>query len=104
MLCNGRVIEVKSRSLTFTCAADFPYDTLIVDTVQGFDQKVDKPLMYICISQKTGAMLGLDVGLSREHWTVRQTYDRVAKIPCTNYEAHKSLWGDALEILKNLLP
>ena len=51
IMVDGLVIEVKSQSLTFTNADDFPYALVIVDTVYGFDQKIIKPFAYVFVSQ-----------------------------------------------------
>lgn len=52
----GFSIEVKSRNVAWTTPQDFPYDTMIVDTLSGYLMKAVRPLAYVCVSTKTGAM------------------------------------------------
>jgi hypothetical protein len=56
----GIVIEVKSRTLSFTSRADYPYSTVLLDTVRGWQAKDKKPDIYVIVSQPTGAILALD--------------------------------------------
>lgn len=99
---NGLIIEVKSRAYKFTCADDFPYDTIAIDTKSGFDAKTDKPAVYICISQITGDWTALDVEKTREHWVVSKRFDRKRGIPVVSYDCHKRHWGDVEETLLGL--
>jgi hypothetical protein len=73
------VIEVKSRDLYFECAHDFPYETIFVDTVRGWEQKNPRPIAVVMISRQT---LGMAVvkGSTRPTWTTEQAYDNVRKI------------------------
>ena len=53
-----KCLEVKSSTREFTDDVfQYPFDSLFVDTVSGYDAKVDKPLAYVLISQKTGMVL-----------------------------------------------
>lgn len=81
-------IEVKSRNEAFTSPESFPYATVIVDTISGWDQKVKKPLSYVMVSRPTGAMLCLR-GTSNEDWTTEQKYDSVRNIRDDFYVAPK---------------
>ena len=55
----GKIFEVKSRKISFTCPEDFPYNTILVDTVAGWEVKKRKPDEYICISTVTKEMIAL---------------------------------------------
>ena len=99
MYVDGRIIEVKSRNYRFTCADDFPFETIAVDTKDGFDRKADKPVVYICVSQHTGDMIALDVEKTREHWVVSKRFDTVRKIPVVSYDCHKKWWGSVADVL-----
>ena len=92
LIVNGNVIEVKSRNQEFSCADDFPFDTLFIDTKDGFDRKVDKPTLYVCVSQKTGGMCALNVHDTKKHWQVEKTWDTVRKIRLTAYACRKEMW------------
>lgn len=92
LIAGGKLIEVKSRNVEFTSADDFPYDTLFIDTKDGFDKKKDKPEMYVCVSQITGAACALDVSKTKDLWEVTRTWDTVRKINLVAYAAKKELW------------
>jgi len=91
LLWEGRIIEVKSRKLYFTSPEDFPYDTLLVDTVNGWSAKERKPTEYVCVSTETGQIICLG-GETHHLWGQNQRYDHTRKINDVFYEAHKSLW------------
>lgn len=94
LLVDGNIIEVKSRNLEFSCNSDFPFETVFIDTRQGYDAKTDKPVLYVCVSQKTGAIITLDVGKSFKHWKVERTWDSVRKINLVAYVCHRDIWMD----------
>jgi len=107
LIVNGQVIEVKSRNQAFTCADDFPFSTLFIDTKDGFDKKVDKPVLYVCVSQNTGGMCALNVADTYKHWVVEKTWDSVRKIKLTAYACRKEMWtsiDDAAIILNSTCP
>lgn len=54
------VLEVKSRTLSFTCRDDYQFSTVLLDTVAGWNAKEKKPDLYIIVSQPTGAILAVD--------------------------------------------
>ncbi len=48
MVVDGMRAEAKHRKqINFTCAEDFPYDTIIVDVVHAFDKADPKPEFYV---------------------------------------------------------
>lgn len=97
-----RVIEVKSRNLRFTNAKDFPYGTVIIDTVSGYEQKDPKPRLYVSVSQKTGAMIATN-GWSSKNWLKKKRFDTVRKIWEVNYECPIQHWrplADYIPLIK----
>lgn len=86
------VVEVKSRNLSFTGPDDYPYDTVFIETVSSYDSRARKPALYACVSQLTGATIGLDAAKTRDSWTICKKWDSVRKIHVTNYVAPASLW------------
>ena len=72
----GGVIEVKSVRLDFTDVNSFPYDPAIIDTVNGYDRKDPKPMLYVCVSQITGGMIATR-GDRTSLWTTSAKWDRV---------------------------
>lgn len=76
ILSNGETLEVKSINQDFTASpSSFPLRQIIVDTVSGFEGKDQKPIGYIFVSKKTGAMLALSTA-RRDKWWVENKYDR----------------------------
>lgn len=83
LIVEGHRIEVKSRDLDFsTDPRTFPYERAFVDTVSSYDSHAVKPLAYVFVSQRTGAMLSTpgrhpDAVAS---WTQTRAFDHVRKI------------------------
>lgn len=90
LIVEGNPLEVKSRDEAFTAPDTFPYSTIIVDTVAGFDAKKEKPIAYIMISRKTGCMLAL-ASNSQSQWEIQERFDHVRKITDKFYFASTSL-------------
>lgn len=83
-------IDVKSRNLRFTSAADYPYPTALVDTLSGWRAKIRKPSAIVLVSQVTGAMLVIPRS-TEPHWAVRRRTDRVRNIDDSFLEVPTSL-------------
>lgn len=79
LVVEGHPIEIKSRNESFTSPESFPYETIIVDTVSGYDAKLVKPLAYIMISRPTGAMLTLRA-TTPKGWSKAYRFDHVRRI------------------------
>lgn len=90
LIVEGFKLEVKSRNEIFTSAQSFPYETALVDTVSGYDGKIEKPLAYIMISRPTGSMLCLKAE-SSQGWTVQKKFDHVRKIEDQFYLCDRKL-------------
>jgi hypothetical protein len=72
-----KILEVKSRRSTcpFTCADDFPFPDVFVDTESGWRDKEEKPDYYAIVSQDTEAIVAVD-GKTRDEWKTRKVFDR----------------------------
>lgn len=96
-------LEVKSRGLTFgKTFEDYPYETAFVDTLDGWNKKVEKPLAVVLVSQKTSEMLVVPVS-TEQHWGTTSSYDRVRGIHETWLVVHKTHLrpiGDLISWLK----
>ena len=97
------VIEVKSRDLNFECAHDFPYPTVFVDTVRGWEQKNPRPIAIVMISRRT---LGTAVvkGSTRRLWTTEQAFDHVRRLSDIFYvmpREHLVGFGQLVTFLRN---
>lgn len=87
VLAGGRpaVLEVKSRNLRFTGPEDYPFKTVFIDTVSGFDSKAVTPDVVVIISQQTEAIMIIPVKSTRQHWTEETKYIWARGHPETNY-------------------
>ena len=80
--------EVKSRRLSFTNYLNYPYDTVFLDTVSGWEQKKTKPLAFLIVSQETGAIIVVPTNTYSE-WETTTAFDRIRKFTDTWYTAHR---------------
>lgn len=69
-------VEIKERSLSFTCPEDYPYDTVFVDDCRGLDREKLSHFAYVYISKPTGAFVWLTPLDRDESWTKEVTFDR----------------------------
>ena len=84
------ILEVKSSSREFSdVPADYPYPTLIVDTVDSYEKKEKKPLAYVLVSKDTDAMITVG-GSSKPRWFSRKFYDSKQCLWDNFYLANKS--------------
>lgn len=84
-----RPLEVKSSSRVFTDRIiDYPYDSLFVDTVSGYDSKLLPPLAYVIVSQATTDAVVISPH-SHGEWSKVERYDRYRKIHEHFYSAPK---------------
>jgi len=82
-------IEVKSSTRNFTdIVEEYPYDSLFVDTVSGYDSKAIKPMAYAIISQQEEGIVCIPPS-SYPTWTKVEAYDKHRKIHETFYSAPK---------------
>jgi len=78
-------IEVKHRTLDFTCKDDYPFDTVIVDVAHTYDKARPKPFAYIIFNKQATHCLIVE-NKSRKQWIKRTTLDKVKKRERTFYE------------------
>lgn len=90
VLVEGRFkIEVKSRNYNFTSPDDFPFDSIFVENVSGYEQRDNPPFAYVNISKPTGAMLFVG-GNKNSTWKIESAFDRTRKIKDEWYTAPRS--------------
>jgi len=97
-----RHIEVKSRKLAFTVPSDFPYRTVIIDTVSGHKKKKRKPSCHICVSRKTGGMIVLSKR-TRKHWVKEERFDADRRIYDWFFECDQKLWVPIEQLVENMV-
>lgn len=98
LVVNGHIIETKSRNEAFTYPISFPYKTVFVDTVSGFDGKNPKPFAYLFISRPTGSMICL-LSDTYTEWHKERKFDNTRKITDTFYVADRKLCITMDEVL-----
>jgi hypothetical protein len=86
-----KCLEVKSSTREFTDDVfQYPFDSLFVDTVSGYDAKVDKPLAYVLISQKTRGIVCISPKTC-DRWRKVNTFDHKREIMEWFYSAPKDV-------------
>ena len=71
-----QIVEVKHRpELHFTCRADFPYPTIIVDQASSYDKKKQKPYMYMILNADC-THYAIVRGDTKKHWTEGETVNK----------------------------
>lgn len=94
IICNGHMIEIKSRRVKFTSPDDFPYPTLFVESCYRWRKKNPKPSALVCVSQETGKMIAIGPHeIARYNdWEIVNKYDRVKGGSYDYYVLPKSRW------------
>ena len=80
---------MKSRRLRFSGPDDFPYESVLVDTVSGWEAKTHKPAAIVCVSQFTEGMCVIP-GSTYALWKKAVRWDRVRRIRDTFYEVPRT--------------
>jgi hypothetical protein len=89
LMVQGRVEHKVRTNLQFTCRADYPYPTVIVDEVYKEDEKAgDPPLMYV-IEDKTRTHAAIVYGWTRKHWQQETKHDPIQNRECVFYTVDK---------------
>ena len=80
-------LQVKQRSIDFSCHDDYPYDTIFID--EKYKVKKDT-FAYFIVSASGGcaAVIGRE---TRSHWTTETIYDKHQSRECTNLACPKHL-------------
>lgn len=84
-------LEVKSSSREFNDDINhYPYDSLFVDTVSGYDNKAITPMAYVMVSQPLGGMVCVSPS-SYDAWEKVHRFDRQREISDWFYSAPKNM-------------
>lgn len=102
VIVDDLVLEVKSSSRSFQNVDDFPYNPVIVDTVNGFDSKIIKPFAYVMISQITQGIFVIPVS-TKYDWTIQIFYDAQRDIEESFYMVRKRHCRPFIELVDVLL-
>ena len=97
----GILAEVKSRGFAYHTPRDFGHETLLVDTVPKWELKNPEPVLVLCVSQRTGAMIATSSSV-KDHWEKVVKYDNVRGIEELFYIAHRKVWLPIEKVVANL--
>lgn len=102
----GYRVEARERDLDFTCKDDFPYDTVIVDTIECMKKGDKKPVVFFTESMKHPEKgYSIIVANTRQHWFKKKEWiGRRGRYRLLWYVAkeHLSSIEDGIEHLRSL--
>ena len=101
---SGDCLEVKSRNIHFTELDDFPWGNIIVDTVSGYEAKLQTPYAYVMVSKETNGMFGL-LSSTKDKWKTKQLHDKWRGHDDNFYlvsTKHCIPWEELVVFIKNL--
>lgn len=97
-------IEIKERSLSFTCPDDYPYDTVFVDDCRGLGRETLSHFAYVYLSRPTGKWVWLTPLDRDDSWAETVTFDRGRGHEVPVLVAPKSHLREAGELTRILYP
>lgn len=97
-------LEIKERSIAFTCPEDYPYDTVFVDDLHGMSRENLRHFAYVYKSKPTGKWVWLSALDRDETWTEEVVFDRGRGHEVPTLVAPKSHLRPAQELIKLLYP
>jgi hypothetical protein len=97
-------LEIKERSITFTCPEDYPYDTVFVDDLHGMARETLRHFAYVYKSKPTGKWVWLSALDRDETWTEQVVFDRGRGHEVPTLVAPKSCLRPAHELITLLYP
>ena len=97
-------LEIKERSISFTCPEDYPYDTVFVDDLNGLAKERLKHFAYVFMSQPTGKWVWISALDRDDSWTEQDVFDRGRGYSVPTLVAPKSHLRSADELIKLLYP
>ena len=97
-------LEIKERSISFTCPEDYPYDTVFVDDMHGMAKERLKHFAYVFKSKPTGKWVWISALDRDESWTEVDVWDRGRSHNMRTLVAPKSHLRSAEELLELLYP
>jgi hypothetical protein len=98
LLDKNRTLEVKSRSIYFTGVDDYPFETVFVDTVEGWQAKQCKAVAVAVVSQRSGGIVIVPVS-TESMWSTRSVFDSKRGFEVTVLECPKGLLRSFEEFL-----
>jgi len=97
-------LEIKERSISFTCPEDYPYDTVFVDDLNGLAKERLKHFAYVFMSKPTGKWVWISALDRDSSWTEQDVFDRGRNHSVPTLVAPKSHLRSADELLQLMYP
>jgi hypothetical protein len=97
-------VEIKERNLSFTCPADFPYDTVFVDDLRGLGKETLRPFAYVFLSKLTGQWVWLTTLDKNDEWSEQTIRDTTRQHDMGILVAPKKHLRPASQLLEYLIP
>ena len=97
-------LEIKERSISFTCPEDYPYDTVFVDDLHGMAKERLRHFAYVFKSKPTGKWVWISALDRDDSWTEQNVFDRGRNHNVPTLVAPKSHLRSAEELLELLYP
>jgi hypothetical protein len=97
-------LEIKERSLTFTCPDDYPYETVFVDDMRGLGKETMKHLAYVYISRPTGQWVWLTMLDRDDSWVEKTVWDSGRSHEVPTLVAPKRFLRPAQTLIDHLYP
>jgi hypothetical protein len=97
-------LEIKERSISFTCPEDYPYDTVFVDDLNGMAKERLRHFAYVFKSKPTGKWVWISALDRDDSWTEQNVFDRGRNHNVPTLVAPKSHLRSAEELLQLLYP
>jgi hypothetical protein len=97
-------VEIKERSLKFTCPEDFPYPTVFVDDTRGLGREFIHPFAYVFLSSVTGKWVWITPLDRDDSWEEKTVKDNTRGHDMGMLVAPKEHLRHADELEKYLYP
>lgn len=97
-------IEIKERSLKFTCPSDYPFATVFVDDMHGLRRERIHHFAYVYVSKVTGAWVWLTPLDRDESWREEIVFDRGRGHEVPTLVAPRSVLRPSETLLQLLYP
>lgn len=89
-------VQVKHRSLQFTCANDYPFPTIFIDENYKIEKGRKDLFMYVIVA-RDGNHAAVIRRETRRYWVQKTIYDKRQKRNCTNQACPKE-WATFIKL------
>lgn len=97
-------LEIKERSIAFTCPEDYPYETVFVDDMHGLERETLRHFAYVYKSKPTGKWVWLLTLDRDDSWVEQSVWDRGRNHEVPTLVAPKTHLRPASQLIELLYP